>query len=45
MKHGITHIWMPADHFDDIFIKVTSVTQEAARDVVGMSQALKDGVI
>lgn len=45
MKQGITHIWMSADQFDDIFIKVTSVAQEATGDVIGMSQALEDGVI
>ncbi len=45
MKQASTHIWVSADEFDDIFIEVTSVAQEAAWDIVGVSQALKDGVI
>lgn len=45
MGDGSTHIGVPAHLLNDIFMEMTSVSQEAAGNVVGMSQALKDGII
>ena len=36
-----THIWMPADLLDDIFVEVASIAKKIAGNVVGMLQASK----
>lgn len=39
---GGTHVWVSADLLDDVFIKVTRVSKQAAGDVVCVLQAQED---